>query len=402
MAVTMLREKFESGRSLWSLVQRTLGEVYAQWWPRCSVLASSPGVPAAVRDAAAARLRDLRSHMVYLRKVQVRLAIWQSELLAAQDSARPDNGLTLDLVRQIHARHFSHDAFSGHDGVEIADRMDQFMQRNQHYLDAPAPGPAAPVIPSYITAYNDCTGYDATWDIQAQFFKYGTPVGCNLNRRRLLFADKSCVEIQAHVPAGAYSSGSDLAVAGACLAGGAAVAMVVAGIMSFALIPLVAAGVAVGASVGATGTALVHLASRPYNAVWQGYTARYYRSTAAPSPSGIREFYGWKKADTILETVRINGSDDVSTFENFANTPENYEWWRWRQGNASYRSAEYDRSGLAVPRAGVMSLRSSMDQLVQSLAAFAPAPSGAGWSDAVDARGLADASRMLVGGSQSV
>jgi hypothetical protein len=374
-----LRRKLGHGRALMSAVRRTLALMYGHAFPRLDFLATSQDLPASVRGNAVIQLRQLRTQIAQLQIVQWNLMLWRADLQVALACASQPDGFDLgqQAMVQMHAPWLVAAHWTVSEGTEVSNGIEQFLVANQRYLAAPAhhvlPAPAA------VNSHNYSSGYYAGWDTQARFFQHGTPVERNLNRRRFTFADNSYVDIQAHEPGSAYSSLSDLAVVGTYLITGAAVAVAVAGIATFAVLPGVAIGMAaaVAGSSGGAGSVLAHLITRPYNAAWQGYTARYYNHANAAHSWGVRHFYGWKKVSDLSERLAINGSTDVSTFENFANAPDDYDWWRWREGSADHRAAVFDSSQLAPLERGEPMLVNSVDQLAQALAAFAPAGSSA-------------------------
>ena len=351
----------EGLQSLLDELRNTRAEVYAQLLPQLQFLARSLHVPAAVRDLAATQLQQLRRFMVYWHTVQVKLTIWRAELLATLDTGRYGAGLVQE-------------ALAGPAGVELASGIDRFLTQQQHYLRAPAP--ARPAVPTALRGFDYRSHWNTGWETKARLFQHGTPLERNLNRRRFTFADNSYVDIQAHEPAVAYSTASDALAVGVFLASGLAVGVVVSGIMSYALMPGVVVGLALGIAAGGGGALLTYLKTRPHDAVWQGYTARYYSNAEACVASGTEYFYGWKRSDDRAQRVAINGSTDVATFQNFAHTPHDYSWWRWYTGHAAQRAAELEPDALPDPCAATVSLGGSAERLVQALAAFAP-PSSA-------------------------
>jgi hypothetical protein len=168
--------------------------------------------------------------------------------------------------------------------------------------------------PDAISSYR--VGYDASWETQARFFQHGTSVSGNPHRRRYAFGDGSYVDIQAHQPMLTTSDDSNFAVATSFFAGLVS-AMVFGG-------PVFAAVVD-------------H--SRPYDAAWQGYTARYFSNAASPQAWGTQQFYGWIRSSSVGSAVTVNGNTDPQRFSDFADSSTGVRWWRWKSGYADARSA---------------------------------------------------------------
>ena len=215
-------------------------------------------------------------------------------------------------------------------------------------------------LPAGIT---DCrAAYAAGWANQAKLFAVGIPVNHDINQRVWTFRDGSCVHIQAHKPALTYSDDSNLMVVG---------------------LTAIATSVASGA----------YMATRPYDAAWQGYTAHYYLPRQTASPCKTQHFYGWKRGNGVLDPVRHSQSTDPSQFENFAHQPANFTWWKWKSGNAELRRP---RAETPDNRWGI-----DADRLIQSLARFQPLCSAtASQSPDTLERRLSEARNLALGGYQ--
>ena len=216
-------------------------------------------------------------------------------------------------------------------------------------------------IPSAVRTQADA--YYSGWDTQARLFNLGTPINGNLDRRDYVFSDLSRVVIQAFRPGLSYSDNSR--AAGLTLSAVMGVAGLLAG-------PL---GVAVGASVGATG----YLVTRPHDAAWQGYSAQYFEPGGGLQVWGTRNFYGWRRSSAIDDAVTVNQSVNPDQFPNFADQPSQYSWWSWNEGHAEPRTRSTDEASQLVQamarfghdRAGSTHAESAGCMAAQMVAAYA-------------------------------
>ena len=188
-------------------------------------------------------------------------------------------------------------------------------------------------------------GYAAPWNALARFFKRGEKCAGDPHRRRFWFPDDSFVEIQAHVPVATRSRENRLAIVGTALSAGG-------GVLWWSRNVVVAAVAGIVAALGM-------VAGLPYDAVWQGYTARFYRRAGDPMAWEPRYFYGWKRSLDVTCRIRVAGETDPARFPNLADDPSSFIWSGWYSGNAAERHA------------------SSADSLVHSMAAFSPANANA-------------------------
>lgn len=200
-------------------------------------------------------------------------------------------------------------------------------------------------------------GYAASWPTQARFFEYGQPISNDMNHRRYAFDDGSFVEIQAHVP---IRTTTDLSALGA--------------------IALVAAGAAAGAMAGAPGMLIGGLLgllaaglARPWDAAWQGYTAHYYRAQAPQSVWKTRYFYGWQHSAGPHIPVKLEGGTQPLALTNFADDPSTSTWWSWHNGEAPARAPKADPFALKnwhARAAGKNASFKDVDLLTQLLPTF--------------------------------
>jgi hypothetical protein len=115
--------------------------------------------------------------------------------------------------------------------------------------------------------------------------------------------------------------------------------------------------------------------ARPYDAAWQGYSARYYATPDAQSPWGTRYFYGWRRSSGVTSAVRIEGSYKPADFPNFADNSAAFSWWRWHHGHADAQTAAFDGCGQAQRQRAARehaAQQGSTDLLAQAMAGFAP------------------------------
>ena len=231
-------------------------------------------------------------------------------------------------------------------------------------------------------------GYYADWNVQAGFFKNGSAIHGDVHHRRLVFADGSCVEIQAHVPVPTTSGWSRGMVAASFFGFGSVGA--VAG-LAFAG-PV---GAAFGGVVGAVSGTVALAKERPYDAAWQGYTAKYYSGAAGAEAWGTRYFYSQIASDNPLKAISMNGELNPAAFADFAVHPENHVWMAWRTGSAAPRLAaditsdDYSAKAPTLPvmrSASAGAVGRNVAQFIQSSAAFDPlaaaslsAPVASGW-----------------------
>lgn len=212
---------------------------------------------------------------------------------------------------------------------------------------AAPPASSAPASPS--------AGYYAEWHIQARFFRDGTPVGNNTHYRRFDFGREGFVDIQAHVPVLTYSDGAKLAAVGrffVAVGAGAAVG-------ALTCQPV---GLVIGAVWGTVaGAAVIAATAPPPDAIWQGYTARYFSREDPKHPWGVRHFYGWSDPDTPLQAQPgMAGGGALLRMHDLAEREAGYSWWSWRTGDAPIRPA--------TPPAN---LQADVQPLVQAMAGFA-------------------------------
>ena len=380
----VLKAHLERGRELESLLQGVVGDVQALV-PALDFLSHSADVPADVRMLATGYSTLANSLLQYMGGVRNGLDRWTFGMESALDAAQ-----TADDHTPIDPRPWAIGRFGtdfrvlnryGRSAVAVYADIDAFLNVHAHQLAPPpayahraqtcelgaAPGPSGAGsgvqastggVPQAMQSYR--SAYAAGWDTQARFFQMGRPIAHNSQHRRYQFLDRSYVDTQAHQPALATSLASDLALAGATAAG-ATLGGLVRG--------------PVGALVGGGGTLAVAAAARPYDAAWQGYSARYYAAPGAQDAWGQRYFYGWRRSEGVATAVRIDGAEQPSVWANFADRPEAFSWWRWRHGHADPRAAVFDGCGqaqrLQAARAHAAG-HGSTDQLVQALAGFAP------------------------------
>ena len=192
--------------------------------------------------------------------------------------------------------------------------------------------------------------YAASWTDHARFFKWGQPVLGNQHLRRYDFGDNSYLTIQSHVPVRTYSSLSD---------GSVALYVTVVALIGAvtSVVPVVSAVVSTAGVIGIGS----YLNRRPYNAVWGGYSVKYYKP-GGTVPWGWNRFYGWKETDRVFDEVEVAGVKDPDQYPEFADVLDEFTWHTW----VTLKPAPERTEGLA----------GRADQLVQALAA-AGAASGA-------------------------
>ena len=204
------------------------------------------------------------------------------------------------------------------------------------------------------------TGYAAEWQVQADFFRDAVPLAGDRHRRRFTFRDGSHVDIQAHVPLLAYTDSAKLAAVArfiSVLGTGVAIGAITCQPM----------GVIIGLAWGGVAGAAISAASAPPpDAIWQGYTARYYDSSNAQQPWGTRYFYGWREISGH-ETSPLGQDLDRPDMPDLAQRSSSYSWWRWRHGAASPRSTAPHQSP-----ADALALLQDSERLTQAMASFAP------------------------------
>ena len=175
--------------------------------------------------------------------------------------------------------------------------------------------------------------YKASWATQAKLFATGFNVEGNANLRRWIFRDKSYVEIQAHRPGLARSDDSQFSRVSAVSAVVATGGVLAGGI---------------GACVGLSESISRLESLYPQDAAWQGYTIRYFQNEGSTQPWATRYFYGWKRAAGVSRAVQINGTSDPSKFANFANTPDQFSWWKWSENTADILPPQADKETISV------------------------------------------------------
>jgi len=207
--------------------------------------------------------------------------------------------------------------------------------------------------------------YRASWETHARWFQCGCSVNADTNRRQTRLQDGSRVEIQAHMPVLTYSLSGELLMAGAVVAS-------IAG-------TLATAGAAGAVLVG--GTALVGgLLVRPFDATWQGYTARYYASGQTQA-WGQQHFFGRKTTSGGFASVTVNGERQVQRFVNFADQWRAYQWESWWRGEARERPPQFESADVRPACAQSQTATCAEQQcraLLQTLAQQNAPPGGAG------------------------
>jgi len=186
--------------------------------------------------------------------------------------------------------------------------------------------------PDSVQSVNDA--YAASWETQARLFATGIPMASNVNRKRTLFSDGSYVDIQSHEPGLTYTDDSN----------------------ALATTLLLYTGIVPGA---------VYLAARPFDAAWNGYTAYYYNADNSATPWKTAEFYGWARSDLPVSGVSATGITDPSHFENFAEQPQNYSWWGWKETPAPERPFRFE-----APDSNQLLEEHDAQLLIQAMAAF--------------------------------
>ena len=244
---------------------------------------------------------------------------------------------------------------------------------------ANAPLPPPPVPAPSVPPDSSTTGYYASWDQQASYFRDGVPIACNAHHRRYTFGDGSYVTIQAHVPMPLHSVDAQLQHGRDWF--GAIVIGTAAGLCTFNPVGLLA-GVTIGAI---TGWSFMSY-QLPADVSWQGYTARYYRADEPAKLYGVRYFYGYSTGSEYPLAVQVDTPGAAAPLPDFADRPHDYSWWRWRSGEAQVRRPE---------RAVSASARQSAEQIVQAMGALTP-PAQAGAAIGTPPPPLADASLQLV------
>ena len=163
------------------------------------------------------------------------------------------------------------------------------------------------------SAYND-----GSWETYARLFRHGTPIGDDFNFRKYTFAnDHSYATIQAYDPKVLFSDDSNMTLT--------------AGLTNV--------------YAGATFASL-----RPYDAAWQGYEIKFFKSNHIPI--GSYYFYGWKRSQNPFHEVSINKEHDSHKFINFADYLRDIDWYKWKSGSASkrvYKTLLPVIGGLAAP-----------------------------------------------------
>ena len=181
--------------------------------------------------------------------------------------------------------------------------------------------------PAGITSYTDA--YAASWQSQAHLFATGQAIDNDTNRRRFVFKDGSYVDIQSHVPA--LKRSADSRFISTVMVGSAAIAGAFIG------------GPITAVAASATALAVVEL-TYPYDAAWQGYTIQYFKSDTEKSPWATAYFYGWQRAISIADKVKIPINEASGSPANFADDPGRFSWWSWRSGTAAALAPEAEAS----------------------------------------------------------
>lgn len=401
----LLQEKQAQGRNVLGDVGRTLDAAYDQA-PFLEFLEANPNIPKDVRDRAAAYRPQLGSYIDSLENVQAAVSTWTSKVDAALVDAQHEGEhhlldasadwwsmLGTDHATQIQSA-YQQVVAQGLPGVDFAARLEHFLAGQRTYQGATADigkcftptdkGFGSVTAPKNIQALNYESAYYASWEVQASLFRHGTPMAHNLNLRRRVFSDKSYVDIQAHQPALTYTGFySDVNVG--------AVAVGAGFLVSAGGIPAGLPGMVAGWVIGATLGASLMAGFREKGAVWQGYTACYYSPSNPHQPWGVRHFYGWKKLPLPSSDAPTKDAPDPATLCNFADDPVGCTWWKWRSGHADAREPVFDGSGQKENLGATPArLQSSVQQLVQSLARFAPSSAApfTVTADQVDGGGL--------------
>jgi hypothetical protein len=387
----VLQEKIYLGGAMQDLVASSLQAV-RRLDPQLEFLEATKTIPHEVQAEAAGHRVRLRAYVEYVKEVEVGAANWTSvlrdtlhEVNRRMEEAVPDSsgqrqvGLDPSHATQIERAYEQMHVLAAR-GADFSSKMEDFLVGQQQSLGTTHELGRCYVrgqqdtddngAPESIKSLNFRSAYYASWDDQARLFQNGKPLHHNQHLRRFVFSDGSHVDIQAHVPALSNSSVSDMMV------GVVGVATLTALAALGGLIGGPAGAVAMG-GVGALLGPSTFATVRKQDATWQGYTASYYSAAGASSPWGVRHFYGWQKSTQALTQAAAHDSQNLSTFCNFADSPEVSTWWKWRSGKAEPRAAAFDGCGASRDIEDYHGdLHTMADQLVQALAAFDPSSSG--------------------------
>ena len=213
----------------------------------------------------------------------------------------------------------------------------------QHALAAQTRAPRlAPPVTDYQSAYY------ASWVQQASLFQMGEPMGGDRHRRRVRFADGSYAVVQAYQPITTRSDQSKLRLSLATFLGS------IVGLMGTAL-----------AQNAGTDSALYP----PNDATWQAYEINYYTQDGAATPWGTRYIYGWQQSASIHQAITLDGQSNPELFFDFADSPQEFTWYRWRTGSAQPRvmaSLPNTSSSAAAPLAEPLATAAALVQAAAS------------------------------------
>jgi len=290
----------------------------------------------------------------------------------------PDDGLIeyrmelADLqATYTHHRNHSH----SESNVELMHRLSPYLHAAPRFAPAPgaAPGGSGAAgnpggggvqglpmgLPDGVDSLD--RAYAASDETLARLFQNGCAINYNHNARRVVFADRSYVEIQAYIPVLSHSNASGFLVT-------AVTATMVA------TLPVTAPFTG-----GATGVVTIGmLAMRPYDAAWQGYVSRFYRAPSDGTPTGLakspawqtRYFYGWARSPNVFTAVSVNGREAPESIPNLADRVNDFGWESWFIGNATQRTPQYEGDTplrtCTMPRQGH---RQQAHSLIQHLSA---------------------------------
>ena len=371
----MQTDAHAAGRNL-TLVIRSLGQHLRSF----NFVAGYQAAPQALRDEATQASLTLRIALGHLVSAQREWRTWRHDLnyqlqVIAGDPVRPGE------LQEVPEREFlleyqmeltdiiANLAYVRNQDASVANA--DFLARLAPYLhparrppeeNQAATTPAAPSsgvegapagYPQGMSSYT--AGYHASWETQARFFQWGQAIDGDAHHRRFRFQDSSFVDIQAHVPILTTTYLSDGLVLGAAV------------LLAAAAPVSLGASVAVGAAVTAGGSA-----ARPYDAAWQGYTARYFPSPQANDPAevgawGTRSYYGTALAQSPLNRVVIEDEVEPAAFFNFADRPTDFVWHRWFWPTLNPRRPALDNREEEFAFCGVEAVAASAIQQAQCL-----------------------------------